>query len=318
MTRRHSFMLSLLLLCLLALSGCGTVRDPLEEVATGLADDALALAPRPEAPDALQAQDRVTLYFRYLDEPLLAQESRALSLSPDQSLEKALVAALIGGPDVQSPELTGLFPAGVKVLSTLRQGRTLFVTLSRHIMNAPADEPENWQDDPLWRIEAPLRRKLCMQSIVATITENCDVDSVIVLVEQQAVTDSLRLREHYYLTTEDKALLAQPLVRDDSLLLSPVTAMQTILTCWQSRDWIRLGRYLSAEADLTGLPHLLTFDFTGPTLSPDGQTATFALSATLRHSNVDTAVTGRMLRLRRSGGLWMIALEQLTAFMGED
>jgi len=137
---------------------------------------------------------------------------------------------------------------------------------------------------------------------------------VIVLVEQQAATDSLRLREHYYLTTEDKALLAQPLARDDSLLLSPGTTLQTILTCWQNRDWTRLNRYIAADDTLTGLSHLLNFAFTGPTLSPDGRTATFVLSGTLRRSGVDTPFAGCVLRLHRTGGRWQLHPDQLTAF----
>lgn len=313
MKRLHPLLMGLLLLSLLMLTACSPVYDPLAEVSTGLAADALAVAPRPEAPDVLQTQDTVTLYFRYLDEPLLAQETRTLSVSPDQSHEKALIAALIAGPDVQSPELTGLFPAGVKVLSTLRQGRTLFVTLNKHIMNAYADEPESWQEDPAWRVESPLRRKLCMQSIVATVTENCDVDSVVVLVEQQTVTDSLRLRERYYLTTEDASLLAEPLVRDDSLLLSPGTALHTILTCWQNRDWTRLERYVAGTIPKE-LAHLLDFSFTGPTLSPDGRTATFVLSGTLRRGGVDKAFSGHTLRLHRIEGRWALHAHQFNAF----
>lgn len=315
MKRLHSLLLTLLV-CLAAatLSGCSSAGHPLEEMATELSPEALAAAPRPEAPEALQTRDTFTLYFRYLNEPLLAQEARSIAHSPDQSVERALVAALVGGPDVQSPWLEGLFPPGTRVLSTLRQGRTLFVTFNQQLMNAYPDEPDSWEEDPRWRTEAPLRRRLCMQSLVATITENCDVDSVVVLVEQQTVTDSLRLRAAFYLDRETPSAIAPPLQRDDALLLSPGTAMQTILTCWQNRDWLRLSRYLSDDAELTALPHLIDVAFTGPTLSPDGQTATFTLSGTIRRNGVDSAFAGCILRLQKAGGLWLLPPHQLTAF----
>ena len=308
----------LLLLLALLLTGCSALNDPLDGAVTPLAEG--IAAPQPDAPDYLFSQEVATLWFRYLDEPLLAPETRALSFSPDQPMEVSLLSALLAGPDVQSPELTGLFPAGTRVLSTVRQGRTLFVTLSRQIMDAYPDEPASWQSDPYWAAEMPLRRRLCMQSLVATITENCDVDTVQVLVEQQdEITDSLRLRQRYYLDTDGNEL-ADSLSRDDRLLLSPGTAMTTILTLWQQRDWPRLIRYMPAAADeeallarLDALPHLLDFSLSGPTIS--GQTATFTLSATLRGERGVSTLTRRVLRLNQERGLWRADLEQLTGWL---
>lgn len=310
-------LLGLLIALTLLFSGCATLSDPLSEAASPLADVHSQL-PVPGAPNSLRSQETVTLYFRYLDEPYLAPESRPITLSPDQSREMALLSALLSGPDVQSPELSACFPTGVKALSTVRQGRTLFVTLSAQIMNSWPDEPSSWRDDPYWAQEAPLRRKLAMQSLIATITENCSVDSVQVLVEQSGyVTDSLRLRERYYLTTDDASLLAPALRRDDSLLLTPHNTLQTILTLWHTRDWTRLNRYLALNAniDLAGLPHLTGFTFTGGAISPDGQSATFTLDATLRAGQTESSVTGRILRLHREAGLWRISPDQLTGWL---
>ena len=308
----------LLLLLALLLTGCSIVRDPLNEAITPLAEG--MEAPQPDAPDFLISQDVVTLWFRYLDEPLLAPETRALSLSPDRPMEVSLLTALLAGPDVQSTELTGLFPAGTRVLSTVRQGRTLFVTLSRQIMDAYPDEPQDWRRDPYWSTEALLRRRLCMQSLVATITENCDIDTVQVLVEQHDVaTDSLRLRQRYYLTTDGNEL-ADALLRNDQLLLSPGTAMSTILTLWQKRDWPRLQRYMVSTEDeetlpsrLDALPHLLNFTLTGPTITD--QTATFTMTATVRGEAGTTTATSRVLRLYQERGLWRVTFEQLAGWL---
>ena len=304
-----------LLMLLLALLLTGCAADPLSGVVEPLAPG--VYAPQPDAPESLSSQSMVTLWFRYGEEPLLAPESRALSLSPDQPMEYTLVTALLAGPDIQSTELTGLFPAGTRVLSTVRQGRTLFITLSRQIMDGYPDEPQDWQDVAFWAAEMPLRRRLCMQSLVATVTENCDVDTVQVLVEQQeTLTDSLRLRQRYYLDTEDPQRLANPLNRDDSLLLSPGTSLTTILTLWQQRDWTRLSRYLDADMpadDLNALPHLLDFTYSGPTVI--GRTATFTVTAVLRGASGTATVEGRVLRLTEDRGVWRIAPEQLTGWL---
>lgn len=304
-----------LLTLLLALLMTGCAANPLSGIVEPLSSQ--VNAPQPDAPDSLATREAVSLWFRYGDEPLLVPESRVVSLSPDQPMEYTLAAALLTGPDIQSTELSGLFPAGTRVLSTVRQGRTLFITLSRQIMDGYPDEPQDWQSDAYWAAEMPLRRRLCMQSLIATITENCDVDTVQVLVEQRDTpTDSLRLRQRYYLDAENPELLADPLTRDDSLLLSPGTSLTTILTLWQQRDWTRLTRYLTADmpADaLDTLPRLTGFAFTGPTIS--GRTATFTVTATLRGASGTVTRTGRVLRLTEARGLWRIEPEQLTGWL---
>ena len=306
----------LILLFALLLTGCAA--HPLSEAATPLATD--IVPPQPDAPESLATQATVTLWFRYLDEPLLACETRELTLSPDRPMELTLLSALLEGPDTQSTDLTALFPAGTRVLSTVRQGRTLFVTLSRQIMDGYPDEPQGWQSDPAWAAEMPLRRRLCMQSLVATITENCDVDTVQVLLEQQGeATDSLRLRQRYYLDTDDGHRLADPLTRDDSLLLSPGTTMATVLSLWRQRDWPRLAHYVTdADADalaarLEALPPLVAFAVTGPAIID--RTATFTLTATVRGTAGDLSLSGRVLRLTRERERWRISTDQLVGWL---
>ena len=137
-----------LLLLLLALLLTGCAASPLSQAISPLPAD--IDLPQPDAPDSIASAQAATLWFRYLDEPLLAPESRTLTFSPDQPMELTLISALLGGPDAHSTDLTALFPAGTRVLSTVRQGRTLVVTLSRHIMDGYPDEPTDWSSDPYW------------------------------------------------------------------------------------------------------------------------------------------------------------------------
>ena len=311
-----------LLLCLCLLTGC---------VPVGIQRTTATLSPETvhKLPDAVpdQATEKeALLYFRYLNEPYLAAESREVSHSPAEPYELALAKALLSGPTPQQAELTSLFPAGVQVLSTARQGRTLFVTLSQEIMNRYPDESHGWQQQP----EAALRRRLCMQSLVATLTENCDVDQVQVLVEQsRGDMGSLRLKQSYFLTTTDEMLLTSPMTREEALLLTPGNALRVILDLWQQRDWQRLYLYIAAADPMTGaekrnyadfvtmmenLPNLLAADYAGGSVSADGRFSTYTVTARLLtggHQQEHTAT----LRLLRENGLWKITLAQLTDWL---
>lgn len=308
---------ALLLACLMTVS-C-SAHDPLAPMVSQVGDVAV---PAPRALEAAADEEGAVLWFRYGEEPLLAPETRKISTSPTEPYEMSLLRALLNGPAAASTELRGLFPAGTQVLSTTRQGRMLFVTLSSEIMNAYPDEPDDWAREARWRTEAPLRRTLAMQAIAATITENCDVDAVIILVEQQQVTDSLRLRAKYYLQGGDE--LAEPLRRDESLLLTPVTAMETILQCWQERDWPRLYRYLSRRdlsggaarpddeqlvARLEALPHLTAYTVSGGHVS--GQHATLTVQAQLMQNSRLTGLDSAIFRLHCEDGVWRISVSQL-------
>ncbi len=309
-----------LMLCLLLLTGC-TAHDPLAPVA-GLPLPGGSAIPEPIADAALTAQQGATLWFRLVGEPLLAPAHHTLATSPTEPYEQTLLTALIKGPDGSRAELAGLFPSGTRCLNTHRQGRQLFVTLSRQIMNDYPDERRISAD------EARLRRRLAMQSIAATVTENCDVDEIIILVEQGTqVTDSLRLRRSYYRAGGDGNALAAPLLREESLLLTHGTAMNAILQAWSERDFARLYRYTSRHDPLTGqarpeestfarlmerLPHLARYEALGGSISTDGQWATFSVDATVLIDGREVSLRGLTFRLHREHGLWRIALPQLT------
>ena len=284
--------------------------------------------PAAEAPAEMTRQGTATLYFRYLDEPYLAPETRVVNQTPSRPYEQVLISALLSGPT--GHDLTALFPPGTRVISTARQGRTLFITFSQELLNAYGDEPDTWASDPAWQAEVPLRRLLCMQGIAATITENCDVDRVQILVQQDtSAISSLRLEKRYFMLGETG--LADPIVRDDSLLLTAERTLSVILELWQQKDWQRMYLYIARQDGGTGLdrpvyrdfiaamdalPALTEASFTGGSVSTDGSVTTFSLSARLRMPDgSDEDRPARTLRLRREDGLWRITMTQLTAWM---
>lgn len=307
----------LLLCCLLLLTGCS--RDPIAPMAS----QSPAMVPAPSVDQMRESTNQTILWFRYDSEPLLAPEAREIVFTTAENHALAVLRALMDGPGVASPGLHGLFPAGTHVISATQSGRTIFVTLSRHIMNAYPDEPSDWQNHPVWAIEVPLRRKLAMQAIAATLTENFEADQVVILVDQSA-TDSLRLRNAYYTLDGDPGL-APPLTREESMLLTPSRTAEVILQCWQASDWERLYHYMAQQDPATGLtkpdlpeftalmsaqPHLLHACAEGGSISESS--AVFTVHGAFLADGQPSEFTAMPLRLTKDKGLWRVGLSQLT------
>ncbi len=321
---RKRLCLFCLLLFLLILTGCAVRPVVLPE--STLIPGTAALLPEASLGETVERRESVTLWFRCGKLPYLAQESRSIAQFTGQSYEMALLEALFAGPGTQHPSLRTLFPEGTRVLSAVTQGRTLLVTLSGEFTNQPGDEPVDWQEDGYWRVEVPLRRRLAMQSLVATVTENCDVDEVLVLVDQpEDFGGSLRLRQNWFEDDSEDSVLTGPQRRDDSLLLTPRGTVEAISRFCMARDWLSLYAFLEAGTDERGfvetmgqLPAVTAVSCAGCSVSLDGQEAT---------ATVDITVTGpdgasrtekaHVFRIRRENGLWKVSLEQLMSWVEE-
>lgn len=316
---------SLALLLTASLSGCGTPAVTPEIPTATLVPGTNPVLPEVNAPKYQARQENVTLFFRYGAQPYLAGETRTLYITADTSTEERLVSELLAGPGSHTTGLNGLFPEGTKVTGVSREGRTLFVTLSSDLMNAMADEPENWREDTYWQTEVPLRRRLAMQSLVGTLTENRDVDEVQVLVEEG--TETARLKEDYYRTDEKTGALAASLRRDADLFLTPEVTLRHLLDRWKLEDWQGMYPFLSdgevtAWADfVTGMnrmPRIRAYETHGASISPDGETATFPVDLeTTGRDGTEESLKGRIMRLKRVNGLWKISWEQLTGWVVE-
>ncbi len=308
-----------LLLCLMLLSGCR--QDPLSPTVPFEP----AQVPAPAVAGLPEGRQEATLWFRFGTEPFLAPETRLIEFPRQEGFALALLQALIEGPGAASTELRGLFPQGTKVISVTQSGRIMFVTLSKQIMNGYPDEPASWRDQPAWAAEVPLRRELAMQAIVAVLTENCPVDQAVILVDEGGIiTDSLRLRRSYFTLDGDKSL-ADPLFREEDLLLTPARTAEVILETLQTSDYTRLYHFLSAadpesgaarpqEADflaqMARLPRLVRFELEGGSIL--GDTALFTVSGAYWQEGIETPFHGLTLRLVREKGLWRIGLTELT------
>lgn len=328
---------ALCFLCCLCLTSCGTgtlsgAIDPIAKASSTMVPGVSTLIPEAEEETPLRTQGEALLYYRCRNDACLIAENRTVSRTPSQSWEFAVVNELLSGPSGTAAGLTRLFPNGTRVLSAVKQGRTLFVTLSSELLSGYPDEPIDWQEHDSWRRECPLRRRLCMQSLVATVTENCEIDQVQVLVQQGSVSHgSLRLKQNYFLDDSEDSVLVGPMSRDASLLMGPDASMSLVLSAWRSRDWDRLYQWMvtrdpnsgtarPAQRDFTAqmeqLPHIVNAQASAPSYTADGLVATFAVELELLQGDGTTRIiSNRIMRLYNDSGWWKISLEQLTGWL---
>ena len=311
-----------LLCCALLLSGCMN-SPPDALVRQGGEGQRLISASIGElTPDAR----KITLYFRYGDSAYLAPEQREIEVKRNESLEKAVTAALIQGPAPSSLSLTGLFPPGTEALAATVQGDTLFITFNEAFLGRYADEPAD-ASAGAWRTEGTLRRQLCLQSLAATLTEAGLCAQVQVLVFRSAAqTTSMRLQAGFLDRSGNDALLP-PVTRDESRLLTPYNTACLLLGAWQVQDWLSLYDLTAREGesarageqsalDAFAAARMLTdFSLSPGTVSFDGQTAVLTADLTVQDGGADLALKSYPLLLLREDGIWKMDYGRLLAMM---
>lgn len=237
------------------------------------------------------ARTQAVLYFRYLGSQWLGQEERQIQVRHTESLEQALVQALLDGPRNREVYGQSLFPSGTRVLNVLAEGRRLFVTFSKEIMY-----PLPGENAGVGRAEAVRRRTLAMASLVNTLTESGNFSSVQVLVlDDPGISNSMRLSLRYYL--EESADLPAPLSRSEDSVITPGEAAAQIISRWKSQQWRAFSAMLAIRpselADLTAdlspesLPPLVDWAFSPGTTSPGGRYAVVLASLRLKPQGSD-------------------------------
>ncbi|MBR3017745.1 MAG: GerMN domain-containing protein [Clostridia bacterium] len=262
----------------------------------------------------------VALYYRYQDSSFLASEQRMVTVQRNENPEKAIVRTLIGGP--LNAELTPLFPAGSEVVDTSIQGRTLFITMNEAFLGRYADEPGDISSGS-WKTEGPLRRRLCLNSLAATMTEAGLCDRVQVLVQRDisGQAESMRLQAGF-LDRSGNTDLLPPIVRSEQMLLTPHNTADSVLSAWLRQDWDGLTLFFVHAPDEQSVfdgfgvsGALLSYKLSSGSVAFDGQSAVLTADLTLRGETGDAVITGYPLRLIREDGLWKMDYEALLAMM---
>lgn len=318
--RKKTAWAALLLFCAVTLAGCMT-SPPDALLREGNEGQRLISASTAElSPDSRA----ITLYFRYRDSAYLAPEQREIEMKRNESLEKAIVSALIQGPEASSVALSALFPPGTEVLSAAAQGDTLFITFNEAFLGRYADESTDAVSS-----EGTLRRQLCLQSLAAALTEQGLCAQVQVLVYSSAAQNtSMRLQKGFLNRTNDDSLLP-PVTRDESCLLTPYNTASLILQAWQAKDWptlydliakgenaanARAGEQNAFDA-FAAARTLTDFALSPGSVSFDGQKAVLTASLEVQDQGAEETVQGYPLLLLREEGIWKMDYTRLMNMM---
>jgi len=317
--RKRRGMLAVLLAALCGLlCSCTRAANPLVQAeATPLPGVEQRLHAATAAEDNAASWD-VVLYFRYLDYSMLAGESRTLTVRKDESSEAALVRALLAGPSAGEMNLRRALGEDVGLKEVTASGDMLFITLTNSLLRDGI--PDGWRSDEFWAAEAPVRRRLAMASIADTVMENLPYTRVQILIDG-GESAAIRLDRSYYLTGEQGP--ADPLSRDESLLLSPYNTAALLMEAWRSRDFDTIYDFTVAEdlpvpeqfrAEIDAAPSLSDYTLTAGMVN--GERAALNVDASLLTDGASTALEAWPLTLEKQGGVWKIPLETLRRLMG--
>ncbi len=317
----------LLLLCcsfLMLLTACAAVTNPLHKAeptpVPGLPMELHAAS----APEDRANRQEITLFYRYQQTGLLASETRSILVPLDESIELTTVRELLAGPQASHTELTRLFPHGTSVTGVTASGDTLLITLTEGVENDGI--PDNWKEDPVWRTEGPLRRKLVMQSLVATMTENFPYSYIQVFFTRDPASGiSTRLDSSYFL--DGRSGPEERLTRDETLLLNMHNTADVLLSAWQERDYSLLYQFTADQASdprptydefvrqLNECASVVSFRSGSGHSAQSSSQATVTVELEYRIDGQTGLHPAYPLRLVRSGGVWKVAFTDLKRLM---
>ena len=269
----------LLVLILVITAGCGVQNSDTPE---GNVPD---INPNAEAANKDTAD--VTLYFSYQGENLLAGETRAIDVPVSDTLETAVVRALISGP--MSDELTGLFWADVELVGVDANADHVFISLSEPFISTT---PEQVIDG----LTSDEQKKLAIYSIVNTIIEMGQYSRVQIQVEREiGIGEGITRGEAGFNDDQDARL--EPLERDSSLILTAKNTLLEALSSFAKKDWTRLYTFTamtnvdgSSKPSISDFSEALaakgnvleSFSVVDQNVSSDGQSAVVMLNYTLK------------------------------------
>ncbi|MBQ9343537.1 MAG: GerMN domain-containing protein [Clostridia bacterium] len=288
-------------------------RRPPEALISESAPDTQAVSAAPE--DGAEARFTATLYFRYANSAMLRQETREITVAPNETREKALVSALLDGS--REAGSRALFPEKTEVLSTQAQDGIIYVTFSEALYGRYADETKEPQ-------ESTMRRRLAMAALAATLTESGEYRAVQVLVRSEGnVGTSMRLKNSFFDEKEEGT--AEPMTRVQAYLPTPGNIAAAVMRAWLQRDWNSLDLLITSRGSLSAaqlgerlgsVPVLIDYGTAEATVSPDGAKAVACVDMTLRR--VDGSEYEKLsvpLALLREGGIWRVDVQRLLALM---
>lgn len=282
-----------------------------------------ALVPINPNPSTGREQAMVTLYYRYRDEAVLAPDARLIAVPAGERAETAAIEELLRGPAADRTEMQAVFAQNTRLVSVTDSQDTLFVTLSKEMLDLPADVPEGWQEQPVWRETVNTRRRLALYAIVNTVTGMGLYSRVQILVDMgDGQGERVRRSQVGFAGEPGDSQLLEPLGLKADLILTPKNTLLQAMRAAEAKDWERLYYYLSSQADGNAQNYTLQefinwgaswngslsfYQVHDELVAYDGQTAlvTLDMRMTLKDGGM-LEKTDVPMRLVQENGLWKV------------
>ncbi|AEE96105.1 GerMN domain-containing protein [Mahella australiensis] len=183
-------------------------------------------SPIPISPDLEQYDVDITLYFLSEDGTSLVPERRTIKKGPER-LEELVVSELIKGPMQRGH--VAIIPPATKLLSVTSSDNIAFVDVSKDFLSIDQKEPN--------------KLVLMIYSVVNTITELDGIDKVQFLVEGQKAPIFPEINGQ----NPKGNVQSGPIARANSLIQSPVTAVNSFLKALSANDLDKAYIYMSDD-----------------------------------------------------------------------
>jgi len=276
-------------------------------------------------PEPQISQVTVTLYFKHYLADYLVPEKRVVQKG-SQSIEYVIVSELLKGPTF---ERIAIMPPNVKLLDVTRNGDTVFVNFSEEFrgdIDLAAVRKDNVPEEQRENVLAQMKR-LCVYSIVNSLTELDGVNRVKILVNNRALTyEEMGIELIASQTANvDKDTPVMALTRNKSFILNPSEAVRQVFNSLVGEpDWERIDAFL-ARKNVDGTERLpieeiqkiysayvagLEFDSNNFILSeeikPDGE-AFVTVTYAIKYANgKKESRESEVLRLVNEEGIWKL------------
>lgn len=240
--KRGNSLLLVLLLIITLLSGCSNrYFGGISERSDG-DPNAYTEAILPESENDVYGDEVTsTLFFRYLNEEMLAGVKKTFHVTSDKTIEEMVVQALIDGPEETDYRFSRLIPEGTKIVSVKEQSDYLSITLSSAFL-------ERVEDDIGGEV---LRKQLAFQSIVNSVTAIGNFSRVVILVDSTGQGNGSRLTYTQAGWEDIDDLIIDPAGMDLSVVLTADNIMEKVMSSLMEMDYEALIHYL-AERDYDG------------------------------------------------------------------
>lgn len=276
----------------------------------------------PKAEAAGKDTSDVTLYFSYRGENHLAGETRSVDVPVSDTLEAAVVRALIGGPSADRDELTGLFWQGVELIDVDTKADYIFITLSEDFIESPPGG-QLYLDG----ITPTEQKRLAIYSIVNTLTQMGKYSRVQIQVDRADGVGRQRVTLAEAGFSDNTNAYLEPLGYFSDVILTPQNTLAQALQSFARKDWTRLYTFTASYShDLSPKPSLGDFSdalaakgnvlerflITDSMVSYDGQSVVVMLDYTIKRREGDTVSRENIpVVLVREEDIWKLTYTSL-------